>query len=133
MNPEVKAKWLAALRSGEYEQTEGRLHDKVGYCCLGVLCDLYTKEVGGHWEQVDTGSHTFSFYDGVETPADGFPTLAVCEWAGLPNNNPSVTLEVPDDWEDRPVGGKIIASLSETNDELGCTFGMIANIVEEQL
>ena len=44
MNPEAKAKWLEALRSGEYPQTRGTLHllegnsyDKPGYCCLGVL------------------------------------------------------------------------------------------------
>lgn len=51
MNPEIKEKWLAALRSGEYKQTRGalfrprRLDDvkpifPAGYCCLGVLCDV---------------------------------------------------------------------------------------------
>ena len=42
MNPEIKAKWVEALRSGRYRQgksvlcrpsTTGELH----YCCLGVL------------------------------------------------------------------------------------------------
>ena len=48
MNPEVKKRWLAALRSGEYAQTTGKLHRldpdvfepndiPAGYCCLGVL------------------------------------------------------------------------------------------------
>ena len=37
MNPEVKTKWLEALRSGKYKQTEGRLRDSVGHCCIGVL------------------------------------------------------------------------------------------------
>ena len=31
--------WVAALRSGEYEQTKSVLHDDVGYCCLGVFCE----------------------------------------------------------------------------------------------
>jgi hypothetical protein len=31
--------WLAALRSGEFNQTIGRLKDKTGYCCLGVACE----------------------------------------------------------------------------------------------
>lgn len=40
MNQEVKEKWVAALRSDKYEQTKGYLHEDVGYCCLGVLCDI---------------------------------------------------------------------------------------------
>jgi hypothetical protein len=44
MNPEIKAKWVEALRSGEYRQARRRLRldDSAGpsYCCLGVLCEL---------------------------------------------------------------------------------------------
>lgn len=41
MDPELKAKWIEALRSGEYKQCRGKLHKElVGYCCLGVLCDI---------------------------------------------------------------------------------------------
>lgn len=36
--------WIAALRSGKYEQGRGKLKDhasgKVCHCCLGVLCEL---------------------------------------------------------------------------------------------
>ena len=38
MDPEIKAKWLAALRSGEYKQCQGGLKVDGRYCCLGVLC-----------------------------------------------------------------------------------------------
>lgn len=34
---DVKEKWLAALRSGEYKQCGGQLYNGYGYCCLGVL------------------------------------------------------------------------------------------------
>jgi hypothetical protein len=37
MPADLKQKWLAALRSGEYEQTKRTLFDGTGYCCLGVL------------------------------------------------------------------------------------------------
>lgn len=39
MDQELKAKWVAALRSGQYKQGDGCLHDKASdtYCCLGVL------------------------------------------------------------------------------------------------
>ncbi len=48
MNTELKQKWLAALRSGDYKQTKSCLHNKDGYCCLGVLCDISGI---GHWDQ----------------------------------------------------------------------------------
>jgi hypothetical protein len=38
MDPDIKAKWVEALRSGKYKQTEQALQDYSGYCCLGVLC-----------------------------------------------------------------------------------------------
>lgn len=42
LSPEMKATWLAALRSGRYQQGVGLLKDgrTSQMCCLGVLCDL---------------------------------------------------------------------------------------------
>lgn len=40
MNPEIKSLWLAALRSGEYQQGRERLYHHGKRCCLGVLCEL---------------------------------------------------------------------------------------------
>jgi hypothetical protein len=41
LTKELKTKWIAALRSGEYTQCHGRLEvvegDTVSNCCLGVL------------------------------------------------------------------------------------------------
>lgn len=38
--------WIAALRSGDYTQTQGQLEDPKtgGMCCLGVGCKLLLKE-----------------------------------------------------------------------------------------
>lgn len=49
MNPEVKEKWLEALRSGEYKQgrtmlKQGQSPDNLKYCCIGVLCELAAKD-----------------------------------------------------------------------------------------
>jgi len=46
--PKFKAKWLKALRSGEYKQTNGTLYDNGKHCCLGVACEVvgYNKPVG---------------------------------------------------------------------------------------
>lgn len=40
MPKELLAGWLTALRSGEYAQCTGTLHDGAGYCCLGVLAKV---------------------------------------------------------------------------------------------
>ena len=38
MDKKLKAKWVAALTSEKYSQTQHRLRDGFGgYCCLGVL------------------------------------------------------------------------------------------------
>ena len=52
MNQEFVARWVAALRSGEYAQTTGRLRDDAGYCCLGVAFDLLAKDGKGSWAGV---------------------------------------------------------------------------------
>ncbi len=46
IKPEIKKRWVEALRSGEYNQATGSLRSTdpttliEGYCCLGVLCDV---------------------------------------------------------------------------------------------
>lgn len=39
MKPEIKAKWVKALRSGRYKQGTGMLYSESNkaFCCLGVL------------------------------------------------------------------------------------------------
>lgn len=37
MDKTLKTKWIKALESGRYEQTQDALYDGGGYCCLGVL------------------------------------------------------------------------------------------------
>ncbi len=44
MNKEIKAKWVAALRSGSYVQGTGMLRSEGNqFCCLGVLCNLHAQ------------------------------------------------------------------------------------------
>jgi len=41
MKEQIKEKWLAALRSGDYKQGKAALRSKDDeFCCLGVLCDV---------------------------------------------------------------------------------------------
>lgn len=115
MNAEIKAAWLAALRSGEYAQTRTNLKDETGYCCLGVLCDLHAKAGLGKWGE-----------NGYYIPADDYAecsTLphAVVRWAGVKDHNP----DVYDHDDDR-------VPIAELNDH-GYTFAELADIIEQQL
>lgn len=42
LNPSAK-KWVKALRSGKYRQAKHALKTNLGFCCLGVACELYKK------------------------------------------------------------------------------------------
>jgi len=45
MNPDIKQRWLTALRSGEYKQGQKYLRRNGEYCCLGVLSEIIKDEV----------------------------------------------------------------------------------------
>lgn len=60
MKKEVADKWVAALRSGKYQQTQGYLRDSDGFCCLGVLCDIFAKDLETEW-QGHLAGHRYDF------------------------------------------------------------------------
>ncbi len=77
MNKDIAKKWVEALRSGEYSQTRGILADDRGFCCLGVLCELYIEETKDNIKDCITATHTK--YDGN----DCLPPVKVLQWSGL--------------------------------------------------
>jgi hypothetical protein len=89
MKPEIKQKWLEALRSGEYRQgiSALRSHDD-RYCCLGVLCDLHSKETGDKWE--GEVNREYLYHDSTV-----YPPATVVEWVG--GHLPGVTLACMND------------------------------------
>lgn len=123
MNRQVVEEWIRRLRSGEYQQTQGRLKDESGgYCCLGVLCQQYHELTGSGrgfqelaavrfdgskligFDPEDPNSHAYAKYDPPET---------VMRYAGLP--------------------GPLIQTLETMNDEQNMTFGEIADYLEQLL
>lgn len=123
MNPEIKAKWVAALRSGEYKQIAGQLSDgDGGFCCLGVLCAI--SELG-EWEGEGEGCYFKIGYDCDE----GLPLAALADWAGFQPDAHSRTMveRIP-----RVVIDGDNFRLHEQND-MGKTFAQIAKAIEEQL
>ncbi len=54
----IFSNWIKALRSGEYDQIEGNLHDGGnGYCCLGVYCEISKRQTKGKWFDTDSCSY----------------------------------------------------------------------------
>lgn len=136
MNPEYKAKWVAALRSGKYEQGRAALHKEGGgMCCLGVLCDVVKDEVGGRWgEPSGRGGSAIGFLINDHTPPNyNYPPFAVYALIGLTvadarvGRDISVAAKLPRNQETR------LYSLSVLNDSGDYTFAQIADIIEEQL
>lgn len=61
MKAELKEKWVAALRSGEYKQGKNLLHNREDntFCCLGVLC----KVMGASFRRFDTEDGDGTIYE----------------------------------------------------------------------
>lgn len=132
MNQQVVDLWVEALESGKYKQTTERLADENGYCCLGVLCELYCKNVtdikspyqvikvnedecdsDGNREEITINCFKYSIEYEI-LPKE------VQEWVGLNSNDgkynkPNNTLE----------------TLASLNDE-GRTFKEIAAIIKSK-
>lgn len=114
MNPEIKTRWVAALRSGEYAQTKQALRDENGFCCLGVLCDVVKDDLGIEWTDTINKNDSCMLFD----DAGGFLPSSVMRYADLPDCNPTV-----ESYGD---------NLSRLND-FGYTFEEIANAIEVDL
>jgi hypothetical protein len=117
MKESVKKKWLQALRSGKYKQTTACLQDEAGFCCLGVLCDLYAKETkAASWQYDENGSIEVFNTGSVRGPLggryDAYPPTAVYTWAGLHHSTAK--------------------RLAVINDE-SCSFDPSADYIEERL
>lgn len=82
MNPEVKKLWVDALESGEYAQTRSFLRGNDGFCCLGVLCDIYAKTTGiGKWIEtpLSKSKHLSFLGDGFKAETSLPPDVS--DWA----------------------------------------------------
>jgi hypothetical protein len=121
MKPDVKAKWVAALKSGEYVQGRSRLRTGDTFCCLGVLCDLHSKATGEKWHINLDGT-------GAYRRTRSMLPEGVMVWAGL-DIGPDPVVMVKSEF----AIGKARRSLSELNDCDKLTFPEIADLIQEQL
>ena len=123
MNPDIKAKWLEDLRSGEFTQGKGYLTrvtpDGEKDCCWGLLCRLaVTAGIIGAGQYDDDAEDAISYDGGIE-----MPTEKVLDWAGIPPRAVAVS-------------GKVtcLETLNDGTSSLGqYSFAQIADIIEEQM
>jgi hypothetical protein len=74
MKKALKAKWVAALRSGKFTQGTGEMRSTnsdggYSYCCLGVLCAIspaVAKYVPGYWTENGVLGPTACAYAGFD-------------------------------------------------------------------
>lgn len=106
LEPEFKAKWLEALRSGKYKQGACRLYaftkHEPRFCCLGVA-----GMVSGHTKSELRNRMTFKIRENFEH----IPSQLI----GDASNN------------------ILVGKLATMNDDLGYDFKEIANWIEENL
>lgn len=134
MDKRIKKAWVDALRSGKYTQGQCYLRSRTSFdgedrfCCLGVLCDLHSKETGSGWLE-NNGSFLYSESQALLPPE-------VVEWAGIddPNALCKVVMDdgEPEEYEfDIVIGGgtKYATYLNDS----GCSFPYIANLIESSL
>jgi len=100
MNKRIKKIWCEALRSGDYEQETGQLKIDEGFCCLGVLTDLYLIEKGLTWENLISNY----FLEGN-----------IINWAELKTKNPIIDDVGLSVLNDNGTSFKEIARLIEEN------------------
>lgn len=113
MKQNVKDKWVEALLSGEYKQTIDVLKDDNGFCCLGVLCDLYRKEHPDYqWKENEEEKQVF--LGETETLPN-----QVMEWSGIKTPQGKYGF------------GSNESELSRDNDR-GATFGDIVKIINDR-
>ena len=113
MNPELKSRWIAKLRSGEYLQGKGALRkrgeEQDTFCCLGVLCEIAVEDGKVRRpEQPKAVGYNYSYDE-----EGGLLPVGLHTWSGI----------CLDDRQE----------LMDMNDTQGKTFEKIADWIDENL
>lgn len=93
MNSRIKQLWIAALLSGVYKQIVSKLKTSEGFCCLGVLTDLYIQEHNLRWNKSCGGYSYFMSND------ENLPDT-VAKWADLDQTTASLLSDMNDTGDD---------------------------------
>jgi hypothetical protein len=126
MDPIIKAKWIADLRSGNYKQARSQLRNEerfdvdspYSFCCLGVLCETMGADWTSGYPVLPDGTIMQMGVDNLDdggsgADADGYLSLDVLRIIGL--------------------GHAHQQSLADMNDDGGASFETIADYIEANL
>lgn len=135
MNREIADKWTAALRSGKYTQTDGKLKKRwedgsCSFCALGVLVDLYTKENPDVLLESEWVDGTVAYLTDDDTASEWLP-WPVQKWADMVDNKGRFnSIAHPVIWisRNRSAHGQV-ATVSEAND-FGLYFDEVADLID---
>lgn len=121
MKEDIKDKWVAALRSGDYKQGMNALYKENGsYCCLGVLCAVL-----GHKPVKATSGEFYEILG--ETSVLPFE---VVEEAGLRDNDGSANEKVSSGFTSLIDVNDTSKSAERADDVSANDFNTIADIIE---
>lgn len=117
MNEPFRTRWVAALRSGEYQQLTGSLHDygtktPDAYCCLGVALELLAAEL--HVDDI------FNFEISDNARVNGGHYYLAEDQEELPSSYAYFLMDIT------PAEGTQLARLNDAQ----FTFNQIADIIE---
>jgi len=152
MKQEIQERWSAALRSDAYEQARGTLHrtridlgidgdnNTVGWCCLGVMCDLAYRDKVVTRKTQEYDDESFDMYG--EDNDSAYLPREVSKWAGIDSREvyfdvthlignviPVVNLTVEHtEMYDDP--GRLIVSAVFLNDHYKLSFEQIADLID---
>lgn len=119
---ERRERWIAALRSGDYERGHGALKRDGKYCCLGVACEVYRQMTGkGSWEQKSEEDTVFKAEDDLE--AKSFLPIEVSQFFGINSRGAHFHFTVSK-------GERQFGCLTSMNDSGLFTFADIADFIE---
>lgn len=144
MNEAWKDKWVAALRSGKYTQTTGKLCREqaypgnkereaipAGFCCLGVLTDIVCAdpETGFDWRPEspeDIVGMPDNDYALLTFRGSGTLNKELASYVGLGLTDPVV----PESHSGDSLSVEPELKLSYANDNLNLDFNQIADLIE---
>lgn len=94
MNKRVKKLWIKALRSGKFRKTKNMLRSvsrggNESYCCLGVLTELYRREIPRRGKWLEDSAEFIPAHDPSDSNSTELPQC-VQRWAGLGKPDPEL-------------------------------------------
>lgn len=121
--------WVGLLRSGEYEQGDGYLKQRIDenekYCCLGILCEHQSKLKTKN--KLEKTSGLLGLF-GEETEELVLPKKAMSYW-GIKGAEGDFDIDKVSWPNSIPESLRVHSSLSDLNDK-GATFSQIADFIE---